>query len=54
MAKYYIKTTETVCIIPGERMVEKGDYLYVYGADDELIGMFQVAAIIDAHRTEGK
>ena len=54
MYKFFIKTTEgTATVVNGDRMTEKGDTLNVYSGDD-LVGMFRVDYIIDAHRTEGK
>jgi hypothetical protein len=52
MYRFFIKTTEgTATIINGDRMIEKGDNLCVYSGDD-LVGMFRIDYIIDAHRTD--
>ena len=53
MNTFYIRTDQNTAIIKGDYMTEHGDMLYVYKGD-ELVGMFKVTAIIDAHKTEGK
>lgn len=51
MSTFYVEKTEgRPVIVEGDRMIEKGDFLCIYRAD-ELIAMVRMDYITDAHRT---
>lgn len=51
----YIKTAESVCVIPADTLIAEPNATHVYAYNGEnLVGMWRVDTVIDAHLTERK
>lgn len=51
MARFLVKTSDSTRNIQGVYMTIHGDYLYIYGEGDELVGMYKLDQIIIADKT---
>ena len=49
MKKAIIQLEDRYVNIPADRLIQDGDYLYVYRGEDELVGMVRWALIVEAH-----
>ena len=51
----YIKTADSVCVIPADTLIFEPNATHVYAYNGEkLVGMWRVDTVIDAHLTERK
>jgi hypothetical protein len=51
MPRFLIKTPDSTRNIQGEYMTIHGDTLYIYGKDDELVGLYKLDQVILADKT---
>lgn len=51
MSKFMIKLSEVTRIIQGKYMTVHGDTLYIYGEDDELVGLYKLDQVVMADKT---